>query len=90
MGHSSGACWDASVLSCKGARRFDFSSQSRPRYKFIPPLKPGGVKELIYRHALHGSPAALMGLMQTIHISIIASQTIKTQINKVVGLGSGI
>lgn len=77
---SSGACWDVCPLRCflaagRGPKTASFVGITRRR---------SGCQGADLA-ALRGPPAALMGVTQPIRIAVIASQTIKRQINKVVG-----
>lgn len=77
---SSGACWGVCPLRCflaagRGPKTASFVSITRRR---------SGCQGADLA-ALRGPPAALMGVTQPIRIAVIASQTIKRQINKVVG-----
>lgn len=76
--NSSGACWDVCPLRC-------FIAAGGGPKSFVGITRRRSGCQGADLAALRGPPAALMGVTQPIRIAVIASQTIKRQINKVVG-----
>lgn len=81
---SSGACWGVCPLRC-----FLTAGRGPKTASFVGITWRRSGCQGADLAALRGPPAALMGVTQPIRIAVIASQTIKRQINKVVGPWSG-
>lgn len=77
---SSGACWGVCLLRC-----FLTAGRGPKTASFVGITWRRSGCQGADLAALRGPPAALMGVTQPIRIAVIASQTIKRQINKVVG-----